>query len=210
MGALAASAFLVSSPSAHASVYLGGELKWGNRADDGSSELLNVLWAMNFGTKHGEKDYNESYRDDTQENGFDLAKARAYALRLINENKNDCINDRLQECSCLCYNALYLAIEVGDVEIARRLIEQGCSIELDNICTNDFYFRRDIIRNENPKVQEAYALLLDAQVKAGIAPFSPEGKVEEVVPAPKANEPVEVKEESPAWLINDPADAPSS
>ncbi|MFI3243116.1 MAG: hypothetical protein R3Y56_02545 [Akkermansia sp.] len=191
---------------ASADIYPGGELKWANRAEDGTSELVNVLFALKFGTQHGGKAYNEAYRDDSQEKGFDATKARAYAMSLIATNANDCVNDLTQECICLCYNPLYLAIELGDVEMTKSLIEHGSSIELNNVCTNDFYFKRDILRNEDPMVQAAYAVLKEAQLKANITPFS----LGEDEQADKAENPectihgTSSTESEPKWLLKDP------
>lgn len=194
------------SQQACADVYPGGELKWGNRAEDGTSELINVLFALKFCAHHGGKAYNEAYRDDSQETGYDAVKARAYAMSLIALNANDCVNDLTQECCCLCYNPLYLAIELGDVEMTQSLIAQGCSIELNNVCTNDFYFKRDILRSEDPMVQAAYAVLKDAQLKVGITPFSlEEGETPSAAASPDC--PIHgntVSDKTPEWLINDP------
>ncbi len=201
-----AATFLSLPQQLSADVYPGGELKWANRAEDGTSELINVLFALKFCAHHGGKPYHDAYRDDKQEKGYDTAKARAYALSLIAQNENDCVNDLTQECCCLCYNPLYLAIELGDVEMTQSLIEHGCSIELNNVCTNDFYFKRDILRSEDVMVQAAYAVLRDAQLKAGITPFSLD---EGATPSAPENPDCllhgkKPQEDKPAWLVEDP------
>lgn len=146
---------------ADAGATLGGSEK---REAYGSSQLLNALLAAQGKIWTTEEPIPKVYRDEEKENEIDRDKARAYALQLIKENKNNCVKDTYTE-GLISYNALFLSIEIGDIELTKLLIQKGCSLNNEIICNTPSFFNKRVKDNKNPKVQEAYSILKKHQSK---------------------------------------------
>jgi len=90
-------------------------------------------------------------------------KSRMEAIKLIEENKNNCVNDVYHE-SGVEYSALCLAIEAGDSFITELLIKKGAALNNMDICNEPYFYRQRITDNKDPKVQAAYKILLKARI----------------------------------------------
>lgn len=152
----------ILSPMAQAEAYgtVGGLTK---ASLYGSSKLINAMLAMNGQhiRTYPSKALPDAYRDESQEGNINRAKARAYAILLIKENKNNCVKDVYAECA-LAYNPLIIAIESGDIELTKLLIEMGCHINDESI--DDYsYMKKFILNSKDPKVHQAYKLAYKAK-----------------------------------------------
>ncbi len=129
-----------------------------------SSELHNaILCSMDAGNPPVEP--LPAYQSDDDKAKADPDKARAYAMELIRVNKNNCVLDLYRQ-EGITNNALFLAIQKGDLEMTEALINQGSSLQWGDVHSNSFFFR-GLLKKKDANVDACVALLLAAQAKAG-------------------------------------------